>query len=155
LTFGGKTYLSIAMLLRSFTALRRPTLSGRLGSEFRRALFIQVEPTPNPDSMKFLPAKRVVLDEKLGAGLHFDRTTTPATAGVESKFARRLLKTSAVTSVYLGRDFVSVNKTENASWAVRLRGGSAWDAWALCLLVSAGFVDASFDSVVLSLVRRR
>lgn len=35
-----------------------------------------------------------------------------------SKLVRRLLKTPNVTSVFLGRDFVSVNKKEDASWAV-------------------------------------
>jgi hypothetical protein len=84
-----------------------------------RTLFIQVESTPNPDSLKFLPAQRIILDEKFGSGLHFDRVATKN--GAESKFVKQLLKTSAVTSVFLGRDFVSVNKTEDASWAVRVK----------------------------------
>jgi NFU1 iron-sulfur cluster scaffold homolog, mitochondrial len=102
-------------MLRSLAALklRAPRTMGLI-----RSLFIQVESTPNPDSLKFLPASRIVLDERFGAGLHFDRSTTAATAGAESKFAKTLLKTAAVTSVFLGRDFVSVNKTEDASWAV-------------------------------------
>ena len=33
-----------------------------------------------------------------------------------SKLLRRLLKLDAVTSVFLGRDFISVNKTEDANW---------------------------------------
>ena len=36
-----------------------------------------------------------------------------------SKLVRRLLKIEAVSSVFLGREFISVNKREGASWAVR------------------------------------
>lgn len=39
-----------------------------------------------------------------------------------SKLVRRLLKIDAIQSVFLGRDFVSINKKEGAGWAVRMRG---------------------------------
>jgi hypothetical protein len=32
---------------------------------------------------------------------------------------RKLLKVDAVVSVFLGREFVSINKREDANWAVR------------------------------------
>lgn len=86
---------------------------------FFRRLFIKVEPTPNPDSLKFQPEKRLILHERFGVGLHFDRSSSPPTAA--SNLAKQLLKKSAVTSVYFGRDFVSVNKTEDTSWAVSAR----------------------------------
>ena len=38
-----------------------------------------------------------------------------------SKLVRRLLKLGQVTGVFLGRDFISVNKREDASWMVRKR----------------------------------
>jgi len=34
-----------------------------------RSLFIKVESTPNPDSMKFVPESKVVLPEKFGSGV--------------------------------------------------------------------------------------
>lgn len=42
----------------------------------RRCLFVKVEPTPNPDSMKFLPEDKVVLPEQFGNGMV--RTVTTA-----------------------------------------------------------------------------
>ena len=33
-----------------------------------RTIFIQVEDTPNPDSMKFLPENTIVLAEEFGTG---------------------------------------------------------------------------------------
>lgn len=98
-------------------------LLGRPASRaFFRRLFIKVEPTPNPDSLKFQPEKRLVLHERFGVGIHFDRSNNSSAAA--SKLAKKLLKSSAVTGVFMGRDFVSVNKTEEASWAVSRR--SAW-----------------------------
>lgn len=85
-----------------------------VSATFSRSLFIKVETTPNPDSMKFVPdGNRVVLPEKFGTGVHF----SDAAAASGCKFAKRLLKYSEITSVFLGRDFVSVNKKEDASWA--------------------------------------
>lgn len=34
-----------------------------------RSIFIQVEQTPNPDSIKFVPEGKIVLPEEFGAGL--------------------------------------------------------------------------------------
>ena len=102
-------------------AILRAGLSGRSGAAFR-CLFVKVEATPNPDSLKFLPEDRLVLHERFGAGVHFDRNNS--STAVTSKLAKKLLKLPAVTGVFLGRDFVSVNKTEDASWAVRRRGAT-------------------------------
>ena len=88
-----------------------------------RSLFIRVEGTPNPDSLKFSPevaagaAPRVVLPERLGPGLHVDKGD--AKKAKSCALARRLLAYPDISSVFLGRDFVSVNKREEASWTVR------------------------------------
>jgi hypothetical protein len=39
----------------------------------RRSLFIAVETTPNPDSMKFVPEGKIVLPEEFGNGLVSDQ----------------------------------------------------------------------------------
>lgn len=77
-----------------------------------RSLFVKIETTPNPDSLKFLPEDRAVLPEALGSGMHF------ADAGDArgSKLVRQLLKVKEITGVFLGRDFISVNKVEAVSW---------------------------------------
>lgn len=79
---------------------------------FSRSLFIKIETTPNPDSLKFRPEAREVLPAALGSGMHF---SSLAEAG-PSKLVRALLKYPQITGVFLGRDFVSVNKQEDARW---------------------------------------
>jgi Fe-S cluster biogenesis protein NfuA len=54
-----------------------------------------------------------VLTESQGTGRQFD--TVSSAKG--SKLVRRLLKIAQVTSVFLGREFISVNKLEETSWA--------------------------------------
>jgi hypothetical protein len=79
-----------------------------------RSLFVKVDTTPNPDSMKFAPEGRVVLPETMGTGKHF--SSVEEASG--SKLVRRLLKVEQITGVFLGRDFISVNKREQTSWTV-------------------------------------
>jgi len=63
--------------------------------------------------LKFIPENREVLTESQGSGRQFD--TVSSAKG--SKLVRRLLKIAQVTSVFLGREFISVNKLEETSWA--------------------------------------
>ena len=96
-------------------ALSRPGLFlsfSSLGGQ-SRSLFVKIESTPNPDSLKFIPENREVLTESQGSGRQFD--TVSSAKG--SKLVRRLLKIAQVTSVFLGREFISVNKLEETSWA--------------------------------------
>jgi hypothetical protein len=99
------------MLRRILRPLAPPTLPPRLLPH--RSLFIKISPTPNPDSMKFLPENREVLPPSLGGGLHF----SDAASARGSPLARRLLKTKEITGVFLGPDFISVNKDERTGWA--------------------------------------
>jgi Fe-S cluster biogenesis protein NfuA len=105
-------------------ALRRPRPSSSPSSSLSpspplraprgaRALFVKIESTPNPDSLKFLPEGRVVLAERFGSGRQFES----AGQAKGSKLVRRLLKIPQVSSVFLGRDFISVNKAEATPWA--------------------------------------
>jgi hypothetical protein len=110
-----------------------------------RGLFVKVESTPNPDSVKFMPEDREVLPEKFGTGMvrvhrgrrlsrdvipPFTPPLAPTTTTTQqfsdigqakgSKLVRRLLKIEQVTGVFLGRDFISVNKKEETPWTVRV-----------------------------------
>ena len=78
-----------------------------------KSLFVSYASTPNPDSLKFIPEGREVLPEMYGSGVHFDSDSD--TRG--SKLVRSLLKHGDITGVFLGRDFISVNKREGGSWA--------------------------------------
>ncbi|TVQ33023.1 MAG: NifU family protein [Geminicoccaceae bacterium] len=72
-------------------------------------MFIQTEATPNPASMKFLPGRTV-----MEAGVV--DFTDAAKAGELSPLAARLFAVDGVSGVYLGRDFITVTKTEADEW---------------------------------------
>jgi NFU1 iron-sulfur cluster scaffold homolog, mitochondrial len=72
-------------------------------------MFIQTEPTPNPDTVKFLPGLPVAGD--LGP---FD---FPDSASAQlSLLARALFQVDGVDRVFLGSDFVSINKNPARDW---------------------------------------
>ena len=72
-------------------------------------MFIQTEPTPNPDTIKFLPGETVA-----GAIGPFD-FASESEAGI-SPLAQAVFSVSGVTRVFLGADFLSVSKQETADW---------------------------------------
>lgn len=81
----------------------RPATGQRRGSE----MFIQTEPTPNPETLKFLPGITV-----LPSGTFDYRGEAEAQA---SPLAQSLFAIEGVSGVFLGHDFVSVTKGE-AEW---------------------------------------
>jgi NFU1 iron-sulfur cluster scaffold homolog, mitochondrial len=82
-----------------------------------RSMFIQTEPTPNPQSLKFLPG-REVLDERFSTGVDF----TPGSDEVRrSGLAKKLFQIDGVTRVFFGKDFISVTKREDEDWDVSRR----------------------------------
>jgi len=70
-------------------------------------MFIQTEVTPNPNSLKFLPGKTV---SNIGS---FEVTKKEET---DSELVRNLLSINGVTGVFLGADFLSINKKEEMIW---------------------------------------
>ena len=70
-------------------------------------MFIQTEVTPNPNSLKFLPGKSVSNNGS------FEVTKKEET---DSALVRNLLSINGVVGVFLGEDFLSLNKTENVNW---------------------------------------
>ena len=71
-------------------------------------MFIQTEPTPNPDTLKFLPGREVSPD-------HPRDFKTPEEAET-SALARELFAVEGVVNVFAGADFVSVTKAEAVEW---------------------------------------
>ncbi|KAJ3343172.1 hypothetical protein HDU93_009722 [Gonapodya sp. JEL0774] len=74
-----------------------------------RSMFIQVEDTPNPDSLKFKPGVPV-----MGSGPvleYLDGRSSHA-----SPLARRLFRIDGVKSVLLGPDFITVSKDSSDLW---------------------------------------
>ena len=70
-------------------------------------MFIQTEVTPNPNSLKFLPGKTV---SNSGS---FEVTKKEDT---DNELVRNILSINGVTGIFLGSDFLSVNKKEDVIW---------------------------------------
>jgi Fe-S cluster biogenesis protein NfuA len=71
-------------------------------------MFIQTETTPNPDVLKFLPGREVLVD-----GAREFRTPEE---GEASPLADALFRLGDVTRVFFGPDFLTVTKGEDAQW---------------------------------------
>ncbi len=70
-------------------------------------MFVQSELTPNPNSIKFLPGKTV---SKSGS---FEVTKKDET---NNDLIKNLFSVSGVESIFLGNDFISVNKQDDVEW---------------------------------------
>ena len=70
-------------------------------------MFVQTEITPNPNSLKFLPGKIV---SNHGS---FEVTKKNET---NNELVRNLLSVNGVEGIFLGKDFISVNKYDENSW---------------------------------------
>ena len=72
-------------------------------------MFIQTEPTPNPDTLKFLPGQDVT-----GATGPYDFASLDE-AGT-SPLAQALFDVQGVVRVFLGSDFISLTKDAESDW---------------------------------------
>ena len=70
-------------------------------------MYIQTEVTPNPNSLKFLPGKNV---SNCGS---FEVTKKEDT---DSELVRNLLSINGVAGIFLGTDFLTINKKEDMAW---------------------------------------
>ena len=70
-------------------------------------MFVQTEITPNPNSLKFLPGKTV---SNHGS---FEITKKDET---NNELVRNLLSINGVEGIFLGKDFLSINKYEDIPW---------------------------------------
>ena len=70
-------------------------------------MFIQTEKTPNPNSLKFLPGKNVSNHGSYEVNKK-DETN--------NELLRNLLSINGVEGIFLGKDFISINKHDNVSW---------------------------------------
>lgn len=71
-------------------------------------MFIEFEETPNPNTLKFLPGQEV-----LPRGT---KDYTSIDGAASSPLAKTLFSVGEVKGVFLGRDFVSVSKSDDADW---------------------------------------
>ena len=70
-------------------------------------MFVQTEITPNPNSLKFLPGK-IVSNKGSFEITQNDRTN--------NELVKNLLSINGVEGIFLGKDFISINKYDDTSW---------------------------------------
>ena len=70
-------------------------------------MFVQTQNTPNPNSLKFLPGKKVSNDIPIEIT---DKN------GSNNELIRNILSINGVSGVFLSDDFLSVNKDEKIEW---------------------------------------
>ena len=70
-------------------------------------MFVQTQKTPNPNSLKFLPGKVISNAESM----EFSNKDI-----VDNHLIKNILSINGVESVFLGSDFLSVNKNNNTDW---------------------------------------
>ena len=70
-------------------------------------MFVQTETTPNPNSIKFLPGKIV---SNSGS---FEVTREDE---INNELIKNLLSVNGVEGIFLGKDFISINKYDDFSW---------------------------------------
>ena len=70
-------------------------------------MFVQTETTPNPNSLKFLPGKKV---SNSGP---YEITKKDQ---INNELVKNILSVNGVEGVFLGKDFISVNKSDQIKW---------------------------------------
>ena len=70
-------------------------------------MFVQTQNTPNPNSLKFLPGKKVSNDIPIEIT---DKNKS------NNELIRNILSINGVTGIFLSDDFLSVNKQEKIEW---------------------------------------
>ena len=70
-------------------------------------MFVQTEVTPNPNSLKFLPGKIVSNSGPYEITKKDD---------VQNDLVRNILSVNGVVGIFLGLDFISVNKNDQVKW---------------------------------------
>ena len=70
-------------------------------------MFVQTELTPNPNSLKFLPGKKVSNSGPYEITKKEDS---------ENALVRNILSVNGVEGIFLGEDFISVNKNDLTKW---------------------------------------
>ena len=70
-------------------------------------MFVQTEITPNPNSLKFLPGKIVSNNGS------FEVTKKDS---INNELVKNLLSVNGVQGIFLGKDFISINKRNETPW---------------------------------------
>ena len=70
-------------------------------------MFIQTEKTPNPNSLKFIPGKKVLTKGNIEISEKNQ---------IDNELVKNIFSIDGVESIFLSEDFLSVNKKEEINW---------------------------------------
>ena len=70
-------------------------------------MFVQIEVTPNPNSLKFLPGKTV----SNNGSFEINKEDN-----IKNDLVKNILSINGVEGIFLSKDFLSVNKYDDVSW---------------------------------------
>ena len=70
-------------------------------------MFIQTEKTPNPNSLKFIPGKKVMAKGSIEISEKNQ---------IDNELVKNIFSIDGVESIFLSEDFLSVNKKEEINW---------------------------------------
>ena len=73
-------------------------------------MYIETEPTPNPETLKFLPEEALLASGSVNIADREDAANSP--------LALELFRIEDVESVFIGTNFVSVTKVASSEWIV-------------------------------------
>lgn len=115
-TFSTSSFLS-RPLSRASPNARLVLLPVTVAAAPARSMFIQVQPTPNPRSLKFLPGREVLptTDAVATPVASFDASNR-GIAKQQSPLAYAVLLLEGVSSVMFGADFVTVTVDDGVDW---------------------------------------
>ncbi|OAL56487.1 HIRA-interacting protein 5 [Pyrenochaeta sp. DS3sAY3a] len=80
-------------------------------------MFIQTEPTPNADALKFNPNQRVLPEFVSSPFLEYLNPRATLAPPFPSPLAAQLLNVDGVTSVFFGLDYITITKDSATPWA--------------------------------------
>ncbi|KJX97960.1 HIRA-interacting protein 5 [Zymoseptoria brevis] len=85
-------------------------------AQARRTIFIQTEDTPNADALKFIPNHTVIPDGFPSTFLEYLSPRSTLAPPHPSPLAAQLMNVDGVTSVFYGKDYITVTKDSATPW---------------------------------------
>ncbi len=73
-------------------------------------MFIQTQETPNPQTLKFIPDGKIVLEKGT------EEFKSQKNAATKSPLALQLFEIKGVESIFFGNDFITVTKNSTSDW---------------------------------------
>ena len=73
-------------------------------------MFIKIEDTPNPETLKFIPDDKLKIEKSM-----FIKKNESSKAGA---FVKTIFEIEGVKSILLDSDFISITKEEKDSWDI-------------------------------------